>query len=117
MTRSHPGGQQYEQAAARWLEQQGLTIVARNWRCRQGEIDVVARHGEVLVFVEVRARSSAAFGGAAASIGRSKRERLLRAARHYLATLASEPPCRFDALLFDGADCSRPQWLQNVFDD
>lgn len=110
-------GQDFEQAGAVWLQKQGLTIVERNWRCRFGEIDLIARHGSVLVFVEVRARRSSRYGGAGASIVMAKRQRLLRSARQYLAGLATEPPCRFDALLFDGAGCSQPEWLQNVFDD
>jgi putative endonuclease len=89
-------------------------LVTRNYRCRFGEIDVVARDGDTRVFVEVRMRSSARFGGAAASITSAKQKKLLRAARHYLAGIARAPACRFDALLIDGTDNSI-EWLKNAF--
>ena len=82
-------GAEAENLAAAYLQQAGLTLVARNYRCRFGEIDVVAREGKTLVFVEVRMRSSNRFGGAAASITAAKRAKLLRTARHYLAGIAA----------------------------
>lgn len=100
--------------AAAFLEREGLTIIERNYRCRLGEIDLVARDGATTVFVEVRQRASSAFGGAAASITASKRRRLLRAARHYLSGLRSLPQCRFDALLIEG-EPPRIDWLKNAF--
>ncbi len=103
-----------ENLAVEFLQQAGLKLVARNYRCRFGEIDVIAREGATLVFVEVRMRSSSRFGGAAASITRSKQMKLLRAARHYLAGIARAPACRFDALLIDGKDSSI-EWLKNAF--
>lgn len=109
-------GFEAEERAAQWLQQRGLSMVCRNWHCRFGEIDLIARDGETLVFVEVRARTHGSFGGAAASITAAKRERLLKAARQYLSALPEEPACRFDAVIFDGADTNQPQWLQNIFD-
>jgi putative endonuclease len=106
-------GQAAEQAALEYLSRAGLTLVARNWRCRQGEIDLIMRDGDTLVFVEVRQRSSPGFGGAAASIGQAKQQRLLRSAQHYLQTLPSVPPCRFDAICFDG---ERRSWLKNCLE-
>lgn len=103
-----------EDAAATFLQQQGLTLVTRNYQCRFGEIDLIARDGDALVFVEVRMRASRAFGGAAASITASKREKLLRTARHYLSGLPRLPACRFDALLI-GGEGTAPEWLKNVF--
>jgi putative endonuclease len=100
--------------AALFLQQQGLKLVARNYRCRFGEIDLVALDGTTLVFVEVRMRASDQFGGAAASITAGKRRKLLRTARHYLAGAARTPACRFDALLVNGADNS-VEWLKNAF--
>lgn len=85
-----------------------------NYRCRFGEIDLVMRDGEALVFVEVRMRSREGFGGAAASIDWRKREKLVRAARHYLSRLPQVPACRFDAVLIDGE--GRPQWIRSAFD-
>ena len=100
--------------AAAFLEQKGLRVIARNYRCRLGEIDLVASEGVTTVFVEVRQRSSSAFGGAAASITSAKRQRLLRAARHYLSGLRILPQCRFDALLIEG-DPPRIEWVRNAF--
>jgi putative endonuclease len=107
-------GLRAEDIAATFLQQQGLTLVERNYRCRFGEIDLIARDGDVLVFVEVRMRTSRAFGGAAASITAAKRGKLLRTARHYLAGIARAPACRFDAVLINGEDAA-PEWLINAF--
>ena len=107
-------GRDAEDLAAAFLQQAGLTLVARNYRCRFGEIDLIARDGKTLVFVEVRMRSSDRFGGAAASITAAKRAKLLRTARHYLAGIARAPACRFDALLINGNDNSI-EWLKNAF--
>ena len=109
-------GRLCEDAAARFLESNGLTIVARNFRTRRGEIDLIARDGETLVFVEVRLRTSAAFGGAAASITGAKCARLVAAAGAYLVRLGREPPCRFDAILFESAAATRPTWERNILD-
>jgi putative endonuclease len=103
-----------EALAADYLEACGLVIVARNYRCRGGEIDLIARDRDTLVFVEVRLRSGAAFGGAAASITAGKRRRIALAARHYLAGIGREPPCRFDAVLLDALDAKRIEWLRNI---
>lgn len=105
-------GQQAEALALSWLQQRGLVCVARNYRCRMGEIDLIMHDGTTLVFVEVRQRRSARFGGAAASITPAKQARLVRTAEHYLHTLPSLPPCRFDAVLLDGQQ--PPEWLQNI---
>lgn len=109
-----PRGRQAENLAALFLQQQGLKLVARNYRCRYGEIDLIAREGTTLVFVEVRMRASERYGGAAASITAGKRHKLLRTARHYLAGATRTPACRFDALLVNGADHS-VEWLKNAF--
>ncbi len=109
-------GADAESRAADYLAAQGLAIVARNVRSRFGEIDLVARDGDVLVFVEVRLRSGGAFGGAAASITRAKQSRLVAAARIYIANLSHEPPCRFDAVLFDGTGSRAPTWQRDIID-
>lgn len=103
-----------EALAARFLLSQGLAIVGRNYRCRGGEIDLIARDGKTLVFVEVRLRGNRAFGSAAESITAAKRRRLGLAARHYLAGLAHEPPCRFDAVLLDGLAVEAIEWLRGI---
>ena len=82
MTRS--AGGDAEARAAVFLAAKGLKIIERNYRCRFGEIDLVARNGRTVVFVEVRARTSQVYGGAAESITTAKRKQLLAAARHYL---------------------------------
>jgi putative endonuclease len=107
-------GQRAEAIAAEFLERHGLTIVARNFRTRHGEIDLVARDKDTLVFVEVRMRSRADYGGAAASVTAAKRERWIAASLAYLAQLGREPPCRFDAVLLDGLDASRVTWERDV---
>ncbi len=106
-------GDAAERQAATFLEGQGLAILARNYRCRGGEIDLIARDGDTLVFVEVRARRNSAYGGAAASITTHKQQRLIYAARHYLMHLPTEPLCRFDAVLIDGEHL---EWLRSAFD-
>jgi putative endonuclease len=68
-----------------------------------------------LVFVEVRMRAKAFFGGAAGSITLSKQERILRTAKHYLASLRKEPPCRFDAVLLSGSDGQHIEWIRDAF--
>lgn len=107
-------GEAAESLAAEFLRGQGLVITARNYRCRFGEIDLVAREGGTLVFVEVRRRKSDDFGGAAESITAAKRARLIRAARHYLARSRRAPRCRFDAVLIRG-EPPRIEWLKNAF--
>ena len=103
-----------EAMAAAFLQGRGLEILVRNYRCRLGEIDLVARDGATTVFVEVRRRASSAFGGAAASITQSKRAKLVRAARHYLSGFRDVPQCRFDALLIEG-EPPRIEWIRNAF--
>lgn len=107
-------GRQAEERAAAFLRGRGLSIVERNWRCRFGEIDLVALDGETLVFVEVRARASRTHGGAAESITAAKRRRLAAAAKQYLARRRSDRPCRFDALLIESE--GGIAWLRNAFD-
>src|ERR1700675_3298559 len=113
VTAAQAAGGAAEDAAARFLERHGLEIVARNYRTRLGEIDLVARDGATLVFVEVRMRTCDRFGGAAESIGWRKRSRIEAAARQYLARLRREPPCRFDVITLDGGI---PAWLKGAFE-
>lgn len=108
-------GSDAEQIAVSYLQNQRLILVAKNYRCRFGEIDLIMRDGTTLVFVEVRMRANEFFGGAAASITPLKQAKLLRTARHYLSELNSEPPCRFDALLLAGANGEKIEWIKNAF--
>lgn len=112
-------GRAAEDEALRFLESQGCALVEKNYRCRMGEIDLVMRDGGSLVFVEVRARASDAYGGAAASIGRHKQRRLTAAARHFLMTHrdAARLPARFDVIAISGAGAEQsPRWIRAAFD-
>lgn len=107
-------GQSAEDQASAYLQARGLRLVQRNYRVRGGEIDLIMRAADAsLVFVEVRARSSGDFGGAAGSIDARKRRRIVLAARHFLARLPAEPACRFDVVALDAG---RLEWLPGAFD-
>ncbi len=112
----NPRGEQAEALAADFLRGKGLRIAVRNYRSRYGEIDLIAREGATVVFVEVRSRASDAYGGAAASITAAKREKLLKTARHYLAGITPLPQCRFDAVLISG-EPPRIEWIRNAIED
>ena len=105
-------GDAAEARALAWLQARGLRCLARNYRCRQGEIDLIMQDGDTVVFVEVRSRASNAFGGAGASIGAIKQRRIVFAARHYLLRMSVPPPCRFDVVLVQDS----VQWLKAAFD-
>ncbi|MCF8191666.1 MAG: hypothetical protein RIS59_262 [Pseudomonadota bacterium] len=108
-------GQAAEALAAAHLQGAGLQVLARNYQCRLGEIDLVCREAEVLVFVEVRQRRSERFGGAAGSLTARKQTRIRLAARHYLMHLGREPACRFDVVLVRGVKQS-VEWIRNAFE-
>ncbi|SAL82755.1 hypothetical protein AWB67_06214 [Caballeronia terrestris] len=107
-------GDAFETRELEYLQRRRLRLVARNVRCRGGEIDLVMRDRDgALVFVEVRARASGQFADAAASIGVRKRQRLVRAAQHYLsAWRGAWPACRFDVVAFDAGSIV---WLADAF--
>jgi len=107
-------GGRAEELAAAFLVAHGLVIVERNFRCRRGEIDIIARDGDTLVFAEVRLRTRRDFGGAAASITAAKQARMTAAALFYLGRESRMPPCRFDALLLDRLDSDRIEWLKDI---
>ncbi|HTN49551.1 MAG TPA: YraN family protein [Burkholderiaceae bacterium] len=108
-------GDAAEQAAAEHLQARGLVPVARNARYPEGELDLIMRERDALVFVEVRMRSGSAFGGAAASIDRFKQKRLLRAAQHWLLQHYGErwPACRFDVVTVQGDGTI--EWIRDAF--
>lgn len=106
-------GMEAESAALSFLEGKGLELLERNYRCPMGEIDLIMKDGDTLVFVEVRKRTNRDFGGAAASITDTKQKRIVNAARHYLGRLELAPPCRFDAVLYDEAGDA--QWIRSAF--
>lgn len=109
-------GQAAEDAALHYLQQQGLKLLARNFRTPGrggGEIDLVMQERDsTVVFVEVRQRGRADFGGAAGSIAAAKQRRIVLAARHYVAAQPRLPACRFDAVLVEPAIT----WLRAAFD-
>lgn len=114
-----PSGAAFEQRARAALEQAGLQLLARNYLTRRGELDLVMREGDTIVFVEVRYRRSAGHGNATASVTARKRERLILAARQWLATHPqhAQHPCRFDVVSYDGpAETARQTWLRAAFD-
>ncbi|UXH79295.1 YraN family protein [Roseateles amylovorans] len=113
-------GDDAETRALNYLNRQGLRLAERNYRvargphARGGEVDLIMRAPDgTLVFVEVRARSDASHGGAAASITPAKQRRIIFAAGHYLRTLRITPPCRFDIVAIDGEAI---EWLPGAFD-
>ncbi len=108
-------GSDGERCAEAYLRRQGLVLLERNYRCRFGEIDLIMREGEVVVFIEVRMRTSQVFGGAAGSITLSKQGKLTRTARYYLASLKSLPECRFDVVLLSGPWEEGMEWIRNAF--
>ncbi|HYC35059.1 MAG TPA: YraN family protein [Usitatibacter sp.] len=112
-TPAQAAGGAAEESAERFLARHGLLMLERNYRTRLGEIDLIARDGAWLVFVEVRMRRSSRFGGAAGSITPAKQRRIIAAARQYLMRFAQLPPCRFDVVCLDGEE---PTWLRGAFD-
>ena len=104
LRRARPG-EAGESLACRHLEQQGYEILARNYRCRTGEVDVVARDGDVTVFVEVKERHGSSHGQGFEHVTWAKRRRLLQAARLYAAQHGLlESPLRFDVISIDWRD-------------
>lgn len=112
---SRINGAQAEQRALSYLKQEGLVAVAANYRSRHGEIDLILRDGMTLVFVEVRMRSNNDFGGARYSITADKQRKIITTARHYLAQLRTEPPCRFDVVLLGSGERPTIEWIRNAF--
>lgn len=111
-------GQWAEDFAQTYLCQQGLQLIERNYRCRQGEIDLIMQQQAILVFIEVRYRRNSYYGGSLESINYPKQQRILRTANHYLYTHSwTQPyPCRFDVVLIQG-NLTTPQlcWLTDAF--
>ncbi len=107
-------GQAAEALAAAYLQSQKMKLVAKNFRCEYGEIDLIMQDGNSLVFIEVRLRSNASFGGAAMSVTRSKQEKIKRTAQRYMQ-LHGESACRFDVFLMHAIDINAVEWLKNAF--
>lgn len=116
--RPHRAGAAGEDLACRHLEGQGFVILARNYRCRSGEVDVVARDGEATVFVEVKERSGESHGQGFESVTSGKRRRIVRAARIFAAAHGlSERPLRFDVISIEsGGGTLRLRHDRGAFD-
>jgi putative endonuclease len=113
---SQLSGKDAEDAALAYLQNQGLSLVVRNHRCRMGEIDLIMQDGKTLVFVEVRFRRSSRFGSAAESVDRGKQSRIVAAASHYLATTGADCPSRFDVVaMAPGANDYSVDWFRDAF--
>jgi putative endonuclease len=109
-----PGvGQEKERIACAYLQDKGLLLLERNYRCRRGEIDMVMREGNTLVFVEVRYRASTRFGTPAETVDIRKQRKLAAAASHYLQRNPTELPCRFDVIALSGTN--RIDWIRDAF--
>jgi putative endonuclease len=112
-------GRLAEEHAATWLAAHGLKILARNVRCRGGEVDLVCLEGGTLVFVEVRLRTNPCFGSAAESITAAKRQRIILAAKWWLLRAGRAHQnrlCRFDAVLYGSEPFGEPEWIRGAFD-
>lgn len=110
-------GKNGEDLACAELERRGYAILERRYRSRHGEIDIIARVGQTLVFVEVKARSGNAFGGAGAAVTRGKQRRVARMAEDFLARRRIvDEPCRFDVVTVDfGGDRPRIEVFPHAF--
>ncbi len=107
-------GQTAENRACEYLLKNGLRVLERNYRCRQGEIDLVMNDADTIVFVEVRYRSNPAFGSAAESVDSRKQGKLITAANHYLQQhpRQAQRPARFDVVSMNGNNL---EWIRNAF--
>jgi len=109
-------GRANENLAYEYLQQQGLVLVERNYSCRRGEIDLIMRDQDILVFIEVRYRRHDRFGSAMESVNIQKQKRLILTAKHYLLQTRTPLNARFDVVAISGiaADTSI-EWVQNAF--
>lgn len=119
MAAHNEAGRRAEQDACDYLERQGLRLVERNYRCARGEIDLIMRDRDTLVFVEVRYRRSRRYGSGAESVDWRKQAKLSATAAHYLQAhpRAAHRPCRFDVIALTGGDAGNAHvdWISNAF--
>ena len=109
-------GRSAEDDGVSWLEGQGLRVVDRNVQFKAGEIDVVAREGEALCFVEIKARATSRYGEAVWAVNQRKQRQITAAAMLYLAAHPHDGPCRFDVLAMDGSPSGwRYTYLRDAF--
>jgi len=110
-------GDRAEVLACRYLKRHGLKLLTRNFHCRQGEIDLIMRDGDSLVFVEVRYRQRSCFGHAAETVTHAKQSRIIHCARYYMTVHQSwNMPARFDVVAMGGKlDDVTVEWFANAF--
>ena len=113
MNKREKGAQKEEQVCA-YLLSKGVKITERNFRCRQGEIDIIGYDGDYLVFFEVKYRSSRNMGSAAEAVGPAKQRKICRVADYYrmIHRYGDDMPVRFDVVAIDGETL---QWIKNAF--
>ena len=119
MSESQSSGRSAEALALQHLSDSGLRLLERNWSCRSGELDLVMLDGDTVVFVEVRYRRHAAWGGAVESVDARKEQKLVRAAEHFLQKESrwARHPCRFDVIAIGSTAQRAPlTWIRNAFD-
>jgi len=120
MRQSPTPGEIAEQKACDLLLENGLSVRARNYRTRQGEVDIIAEQGELLVFVEVRLRNNLTYGQPEESITPQKQRRILYASQHYLQKekINDSRPCRFDAICMTNSKTPNEfdvRWIKDAF--
>ena len=108
-------GRQAERHARDFLNRRKLQLITENYRTCQGEIDLIMRDGNTLVFIEVRYRHNHAYGNALESVNRDKQRKIIRTAHAFLQTHRHDGEIRFDVITFDGA-MTTPKWVKNAFD-
>jgi putative endonuclease len=116
MTTSYEIGQISEKTASAYLQKQGLKLIEKNFRCAQGEIDLIMKDKNYLVFVEVRFRKHRDYGNSIETISHNKQIHLIRTAQYYLQqhSLMYKANCRFDVLGLNREE--KITWIKNVFD-
>jgi len=107
-------GTSTEQLACNHLQASGLKLLHQNYRLRTGEIDLIMRDGNTIVFIEVRYRKNNRYGGAICSIDPRKQARIIRTAQHYLQYRSPDAQARFDVIAVEGNDDIH--WVRNAFD-
>ena len=115
ISKTQQAGYSAEKTVLKFLRKKGLKLVCQNYLCRYGEIDIIMRDQQHLVFIEVRKRNNPDYGSPLASITLNKQQKILRTAQHYLQThpKLATTPCRFDAVGLSG---DQPiQWIPNAF--
>ncbi len=115
---SYQRGKAAEQTALHYLQQQGLRLIQQNFHSRQGEIDLIMRQDNHLIFIEVRQRSRRHYGSALESITQKKQQRIVQTALYYLQRHPKQQnyPCRFDVVAIESLfGKEKIQWIKNAF--